>query len=350
MNDEITIGDRRVGANEPCYIVAEAGSNHNSDLDRARRLVDVAAKAGVDAVKFQSIDPDALYQDRARDEDTEALLDDIAFPETWHRDLASHARDRGVAFLSTPTYPRAVEILDELDAPAIKIASLQTATDPRVIEAAARTGRPVILSTGLVGIEGLASAIEIVREAGGTEVAVLHCVSRYPTDPEEAHLRVMDRWRDAFQLPVGFSDHTLGTTVTLAAVARGADLVETHFTLDRDLEGPDHHFALEPDELNRFVDEARSIEAALGRREGAGLGAEEQALIDDNQLRLCAARDLSPGDPLGEDAIRLLRGDDGIPARTELRAHALRHEVSQKIPAGAPIEWEALEYSGGLDE
>jgi N-acetylneuraminate synthase/N,N'-diacetyllegionaminate synthase len=225
----------------PCYIIAEAGSNHDGDLEQARALIDVAAQAGVNAVKFQCIDP---------------------LRKEWLPDLKKHTVAWGMEFLATPFDVDAVKLLDELNVAAIKIASPELVRE-NLLTAAARTKRPLILSTGMATMGNIERALEVTGFR--TEhVALLQCTTRYPTPYEQANLYAMDTLRDAFGVTVGLSDHTLGTAVPIAAAALRASIIEKHFTLDRGLKGPDHSYALEPEELKAMVQGIRQVEVALG--------------------------------------------------------------------------------------
>jgi sialic acid synthase SpsE len=264
------IGDRRVGSGSPTYVIAEAGANHNRDLGIARELIDVAADAGADAVKFQTYTGSDLYSKNTprfeylKDERRPAeLLDALALPREWHSELAEHARSRGIAFFSTPFDNDAVDSLSAVGVPALKIASFELVDLP-LIRYASSVGVPVILSTGMATYGEIEDALGSVRESGNREVALLRCASVYPAPSEIMNLRAMATMRDAFGVPVGLSDHTTGIAVPIAGASLGAELIEKHFTLSRELPGPDHPFALEPDELRAMVAGVREVEAALG--------------------------------------------------------------------------------------
>ena len=241
----VTIAGRSIGGGAPCFVIAEAGVNHNGDVELARRLVDAAAAAGADAVKFQTFRaegvasaaaPKAGYQLETTDRDESQLemlrrleLDGDAF-----RGLKAHAEERGLVFLSTPFDVASVDLLDGLGVAAFKVASPDLTNLP-LLEEIARRGRPVILSTGLAELDEVVTAVAAVRAAGAGDLVVLHCVSEYPARPEDANLRAMATMADRLGVPVGYSDHTEGTEVALAAVALGACLLEKHFTLDLSL-------------------------------------------------------------------------------------------------------------------
>jgi sialic acid synthase SpsE len=277
------LGGRPVGEGQPAYVIAEAGANHNRDPAIARELVDVAAEAGADAVKFQTYSGEALYSTKApgfeylaplSDKSPSELLEEIALPREWQRDLRDHAAERGVAFFSTPFDSAAVAELDALGVPAMKIASFEI-VDPKLIATAARTGRPLLISTGMATLGEVEDALGWAREAGAHAVGLMQCTSVYPAPAERANLRAMATMREAFGVPVGLSDHTTGIAVPIAAAGLGAAFVEKHFTLDRTMEGPDHPFALEPDELRAMVAGIREAQAALGDGRKRGPGPEE---------------------------------------------------------------------------
>lgn len=281
FESSFAIAGRRVGAGAPAYVIAEAGSNHNRDLSVARELIDVAADAGADAVKFQTYTGSGLYSAKTPrfeyldDERSPAeLLDAIALPREWQQELAEHARDRGIVFFSSPFDAEAVESLAAVGVPAMKIASFEIVDLP-LIRLAASVGVPIILSTGMSTYDEIEDALGAVRDTGNRQVALLRCASVYPAPAEIMNLRAMATMREAFGVPVGLSDHTAGISVASAAAALGAELVEKHFTLSREMKGPDHPFALEPDDLRAMVSAIREVEAALGNGRIEGPSAAE---------------------------------------------------------------------------
>lgn len=270
FNPSFEIAGRRVGPGEPVYVIAEAGANHNRDLGMAKELIDVAADAGADAVKFQTYTGSGLYSAKTprfeylQDERSPAeLLDSLALPREWQAELASYASSRGISFFSTPFDDEAVDGLAALGVPAMKVASFELVDLPLIGRVAA-VGVPVILSTGMATYGEIEDALDTVARAGNGDVALLRCASVYPAPAEIMNLRAMATMRAAFGVPVGLSDHTTGIAVPTAAAALGAELIEKHFTLSRELEGPDHPFALEPEELRAMVAAVREVEAALG--------------------------------------------------------------------------------------
>lgn len=276
MNPSISLGDRQVGIDHDVYVIAEVGSNHNGDLGTALRLIEVCAKAGVDAVKFQAFTREGLFSPSLPDDGTEprhrdqgllerrwALLPQFTVPEWWWPELAACAATHNVGFACTPFSLEAVSQIAALGPPFIKIASGDI-TWPELIIEAARTGLPLVVSTGASDLEEVEQAVLAAERGGVAQLALLHCVSSYPPAWHEAQLRAIGTMMSRFQVPVGLSDHSPGSTIPIAATALGACIVEKHVTLDRRQEGLDHHFALEPDELTRLVTDLSHARQALG--------------------------------------------------------------------------------------
>jgi sialic acid synthase SpsE len=320
---EFAIGERMVGPGHPTYVIAEAGANHNKDLDIARRLIDVAADAGADAVKFQTYSgaiystktPGFKYLEPTTDMSPSELLEDIALPREWQGELAAYAAERGIDFFSTPFDHDAVRELAALGVPVLKIASFEI-VDPQLIRAAAATGRPLIISTGMAMLGEIEDAIEAAVDGGAPAVGLMQCASVYPAKAELINLRAMATMERAFQLPVGLSDHSLGINVPIAAAALGAAFIEKHYTLERTMPGPDHAFALEPDELTAMVAGIREAHAALGDGRKAGPSPEEREEMYTLARRsLVAARDIPAGTPVTADMVTTKRPGFGIPPK-----------------------------------
>ena len=315
------LGGKPIGPGHPTYVIAEAGANHNRDMGIARELIDVAADAGADAIKFQTYSgatiysrktPKFKYLEGVTDKAPTDLLEDISLPRDWQAPLAEYARSKSLEFMSTPFDHAAVQELDALDVPALKIASFELVDLP-LIRIAAATGRPLILSTGMAVIGEIEDAVRAAVEAGSPAVALMQCTSIYPAPPETINLRAMATMERALGVPVGLSDHSLGTPVPIAAAALGAALVEKHFTLSRDMEGPDHPFALEPDELREMVAGIRAAQAALGHGRKEGPNEQEREEMYANARRsLIATRDLPAGTVLEPDMITVKRPGFGI--------------------------------------
>lgn len=271
----LMFGNVPVGPGHPPYVIAEIGSNHNGDMALCRRLIDAAAAAGAHAAKFQSWSEESLIAREEYDRNTEysdkkrhfgSLRDMVrAYQLTpdQHREAAAHCRTRGIAFCSSPFSDAEVDLLDSLDVPFLKIASMDV-TNLGLLDHAARKGRPIVLSTGMATLAEIDRAVATIRSAGNDQLVLLHCISIYPPDYESVHLRNIETLSRAFDVPVGFSDHTLGTSIPLAAIALGACVIEKHFTLDKEMDGWDHWISADPPELRAIVEEGRKVHAAIG--------------------------------------------------------------------------------------
>ena len=319
---EFDIGGRRVGGPSPCYVIAEVGSNHDRDLGKARRLIEAAAESGADAVKFQTYSGARIYSRKtpsfaylepvSGDRPPSELLSEIELPREWQGELAAHAAGVGIHFFSSPFDADAIAELDALDVPALKIASFEI-VDLQLIECAAATGRPLLISTGMSTLGEIEEALDAAGRGGARAVGLLQCVSLYPAPDHLANLRAMDTMRQAFGVPVGFSDHTTGIAVPIAAAARGAAFIEKHLTLDRSSPGPDHPFALEPDELRALVDGVRAAEAALGDGGKDGPAEEERGeMYRLGRRSLVLTRDAPAGTPLTRDLLTTKRPGFGV--------------------------------------
>ncbi len=318
---EITIGPKRVGASYPAYVIAEAGANHNRDFDVARRLIDTAADAGADAVKFQTYSGTTLYSTKTPRFDylgdlgakpAHELLEAIALPRDWQPLLAAHARDVGIEFLSSPFDYAAVDELDAINVAAFKIASFEI-VDLGLIRYAASKGRPMIFSTGMCTMGEIDEALLVAREAGAAELALLQCASLYPAPAGVMNLRSIPAMAAAFGVPVGLSDHTRGVHIAAAAIAVGATLIEKHFTLDRTMIGPDHPFAIEPKELADMIAYIRDVEAALGDGVKRGPSPQESVEMYTKARRsIVAAAPIAAGTVVTEAMLCVKRPGFGI--------------------------------------
>lgn len=299
------------------FVIAEIGSNHNQDLSCALDLIDAAAESGAQAVKFQSIRPDRLIHSRQITRDDQELFEQIQLNEEWYAPLFARAEQKNVLCFSAPTYLEAVQILTDHGARLMKIASPQTYGFPQIIDAVARTGLPTIMSTGYCTIPEIKRAADRFTATGSREnLLLLHCISNYPTAPQDANLRFMDTLRERFCLPVGVSDHTLGWSVAIAAVARGANVIEKHITFSRKQSGPDHHFALEIPEFKEMIAQIREVESALGDGKKEELTLFERDFRDSIMEYPFARTDLACGTVLRRDDIyfRRLKKGGGLSA------------------------------------
>jgi len=348
MQRSFDIGKRRVGEGAPVYVIAEAGSNHDGRLDRAHSLIDVAVEAGADAVKFQTFSANriaaqaAIGATRLTDKFGRfggTLVDfykKLELPAEWHRELQAYAADKGITFLSTPFDEAAADLLEKLNIPAYKIASFELVHLPLLRHVASK-GKPVVLSTGMATLGEIEDALAVLSECGNDQVALLHCGIEYPVVMQDVHLAAMDTLRQAFPCPVGYSDHTLGLTVPIAAVARGASIIEKHFTLDRSLHGPDHEFALTPDELKAMILAIRDTEAAIGSSIKRPLPS-ESVHHQRGRRSLFAVRDIAQGEVISRDMVAVLRPGTGLAPKC---LDIIVGRVARRaIAAHHPIMWE----------
>jgi len=315
------IGNPLIGHGRRTFVIAEAGINHNGNVNLAKKLIDVAKKAGADAVKFQTFKAEdvvsrtaqkAEYQKKSTgaEELQYEMIKKLELQERDFEDLFDYAHRKGIMFLSSPFDKRSVDLLDKLGVPAFKIASGEITNLP-LLEHVARKKKPIILSTGMSTLAEIEEAVEAMRKVGVEEVILLHCVSSYPTKVEDMNLRAIETLRRAFGLPVGLSDHTLGITIPIAAVALGACVIEKHFTLDRSLPGPDHRASLEPNELKRMVEAIRAVEKAMG--DGNKIPTEEERQMQKVARRSIVARVTIPkGAIITEAMLDLKRPGTGI--------------------------------------
>ena len=341
----IQIGNKLIGSGQPVFVIAEIGVNHNGDLTMARALIDVAVEAGADAVKFQTFRADRLVtpdapkaeyqlQTTGDAESQLEMLRRLELSADAHRELHSYCNERGIIFLSTPFDEEAVDQLDELGVAGFKISSGDLTNSP-LLEYVASKGKPVILSTGMSELSELIEAVSVLNTAGCENPVLLHCVSDYPAQPAEVNLRAMQTMRSAFDVPVGFSDHTEGIDVALAAVALGACVIEKHFNLDRTLHVPDHRASLEPGELRELVRSIRRVESALGSGRKVPAASEiETAKVA--RRSLVAARDIPAGATLEREMVVMRRPGTGMsPALLDT---LLGHEIAHEISAGTVLE------------
>lgn len=303
------------------FIIAEAGVNHNGDMETARRLVDAAAAAGADAVKFQTFKTENLvckdakkaeYQMETTDKDESqfAMLKRLELTSDMHEKLMDYCGQKKIMFLSTPFDIESLHYLVDCDIALLKIPSGEITNYPLLREAA-RSGKKIILSSGMCTLEEVKNAVEVLRDNGGTDITILHCNTEYPTPYKDVNLRAMHTIKEALEIPVGYSDHTQGIEVAVAAAALGAEVIEKHFTLDRNMKGPDHKASLEPDELAEMVAAVRHIEAALGE-EKKEPSESEQKNIAIARKSIVAKCDIQEGEVFTEENLTAKRPGGGI--------------------------------------
>ncbi|WP_339518635.1 pseudaminic acid synthase [Pseudomonas proteolytica] len=320
MNPVISIAGRKIGADYAPYIIAELSANHNGKLETALKLIEVAKKSGADAVKLQTYTADTITLNSDSPEfkingglwDGKFLYDlylEAQMPWEWHAPLFDYARKLGITIFSSPFDNTAVDLLEDLNAPAYKIASFE-AIDLPLIKYVASKSKPMIISTGMANAEEIEEAINAAREGGCEELAILHCVSGYPAPAEDYNLRTIPDIIQRNKLVTGLSDHTLDNTTAITSVALGASIVEKHFTLDRSGGGPDDSFSLEPDELFALCRDSKTAWAALGRVDYGKKSSE----VSNVQFRrsLYFVKDLKAGELITPDSIRSVRPGFGL--------------------------------------
>jgi sialic acid synthase SpsE len=345
------IAGRPVGGDHPAFIVAEIGANHNGDIELAKRTIDAAAECGVDAVKFQTYTAAELLADTGRlltwgpegKEITEpigAMFDRLSLPRHMHRELFDYAAGRGLIAFSTPFSVDGLRFLtEEVGAPCIKSAASDV-NHVDLLAAAAKSGKPVMLSLGKCTLSEADMAVGLLLENGASEIVVMHCVSQYPSPMEEMNLRVIGALARLYpECVIGFSDHSLGITAALGAVTLGAKVIEKHFTLDKSLEGPDHWFSMDPADMASLVREIRNLEAAMGHPRKRVLSCE----IDERRKSvrsLVLSRPIAKGEPLTADHLKIVRPGWGISPFDRDKVLGMR--VNADLPANTVLTWDHL--------
>jgi len=342
MNPIFSIAGRKIGSDHAPYIIAELSANHNGRLETALKIIEEAKKAGADAIKLQTYTADTITLDCDSEEfqirgglwdgkTLYQLYQEAHMPWAWHKPLFEHARKLGITIFSSPFDNTAVDLLEDLNAPAYKIASFE-AVDLPLIKYVASTGKPMIISTGMADAEEIQEAIEAAREGGCKELAILHCVSGYPAPAADYNLRIIPDMMQRFGLVTGLSDHTLDNTTAITSVALGASIIEKHFTLDRNGGGPDDSFSLEPAELAALCRDSKTAWAALGQVD-YGRKSSEQGNVKFRRS-LYFVKDLKAGDVITEDAVRSVRPGFGLPPSALQKIIGKR--TTQNIKANTP--------------
>lgn len=334
---QAAIGGKVIGHGSPVYVIAEIGMNHGGDVALAARMVAAAARAGADAVKFQSFSAAGLVLDSVPHFE---LIKTAELSARDHDDLAAVARDNNVHFLSTPFDPRQADVLDRAGGgvPAFKIASMDLTNLPLLRHVAAK-GKPVILATGMGSLTEISEAVDTVRQAGCEQLVLMHCMSAYPTELRDAHIATIPYLREVFGVPVGWSDHVLGGVAALGAVALGASVIEKHFTIDKSLPGPDHRLSADVDEMTALVRDIRTLAECLGtpaalraRPDGASAHAFRRGIY--------AASDIPAGTVLTAELLKCVRPE------TELHPRDLPLLIGRKarvaIPRNSPVSWSVV--------
>jgi N,N'-diacetyllegionaminate synthase len=341
-----------LGIEHECFVIAEAGVNHNGKLKLAIRLVDAAQRAGADAVKFQTFVAEELvtaqgrkaaYQTRSRERTQLSMLKKLELGKSDFEAIKAHADSRGIEFMSTPYDPQSVALLEGLGVRRFKVSSTDLTNKP-LVETVARTGRQVILSTGMATLSEIKRTVSRIVELGNEDIVLMHCTSSYPTPVDQVNMRAMETLRREFPFPVGYSDHTLGIEVGVMAVALGARVLEKHLTLDRRMEGPDHFASAGPAEFKRLVSAVRNVQSARGTG--------EKALMDDERENLPlvrrslhAAKNLRKGRVLSAQDVRISRPNDGADPWDVDRVVGMR--TRRGIKRDDPVRLEDLEPATG---
>ncbi len=348
--EKLSIGTRLVGPGELPYIIAEIGANHNGDMDLCKKHIDAAKESGADAVKFQSWSSSSLISKAEYARNTKystggkplpslkEAVEQYQLSAEQHRDIAAYCRKQKVTFFSSCFSKAEVDMLESLQVPAYKIASMDV-NYPTLLEYVAHTRKPVILSTGLATLGEVEAALNVLQRAGSGPVALLHCVSIYPSPPEIVHLQNIVTLQRAFNVPVGYSDHALGTSVALASVALGACIIEKHFTVDRNLEGWDHAISSDPDEMRSLVNESKNVFHALGS---------PVRIINESQMekrkafrrRLVVTRAKKKGEALTTADVDFKRPGTGI--RPDELSYVVGRTLRRDVAAEDEIEWTDL--------
>jgi len=345
----VVVGEHYIGFGCPAYIIAEMSANHNMDFDQAVRILRAAKDAGADAVKLQTYTPDTMTIKSNRPEfrissgtiwDGRILYDlysEAYMPWEWQPRLKEIANDMGLDLFSTAFDPTAVDFLEEMDVPVHKVASFEIVDIP-LIEKMAKTGKPLIISTGMATLAEIDEAVTAAKRAGATQIALLKCNSAYPAPPEEMNLRTIPHMAEGFGVPVGLSDHTLGIEVPVAAVAVGACIIEKHFTLSRDIPSPDRAFSIEPHELKALVDAIRTAEKALGRVYYGVSEKETQSRVF--RRSLFVVKDMKAGETFTEENVRSIRPGYGLPPK--FLKEVLGRKSARDIKCGTPLSWDCI--------
>jgi len=348
LRPSISIKGREVGSEKPVFIVAEMSANHGQDLDRAVRILEAAKRAGADAIKLQTYTPGTMTI-RASNEyfrikgtiwegrELYELYGEAFTPWEWQPKLKDIADSLGLTLFSTPFDHTAVDFLERMEVPAYKIASFELVDLP-LLKRIAKTGKPVVMSTGMASLAEIDEAVRTLRENGAGQVALMKCTSAYPASPEEMNLRTIPHLAEAFGFPVGLSDHTLGSEVAVAAVALGACIIEKHFTLSREIPGPDIAFSMEPREFEEMVKAIRNTEKALGKVNYDITDHEKSSIVF--RRSLFVVRDMREGEVFSGENVRSIRPGFGLHTR-HLDA-VIGRKAKRDISKGTPLAWDLI--------
>ncbi|MFX1282099.1 MAG: pseudaminic acid synthase [Promethearchaeota archaeon] len=346
---EITINDRKIGKGNPTYIVAELSANHNRDLNIAKRLIHSAKDSGADAVKLQTYTPDTMtlnlnneyfqiQSDSAWAGKTlYELYEEAYMPWEWQEELVKIGKKLGITVFSSPFDHTAVDFLESLDIVAYKIASFEI-TDLPLIRKITKTGKPIMMSTGMASLAEIDEAVQIIKK-NGNELVLLHCTSSYPASSSEMNIQTITRLKQIFNVPIGLSDHFLGNEIAIASVALGACVIEKHFTLDRSIKGPDSFFSIEPHELTLLIKMIRNVEQALGDTLLTGRGEDEKKNLTFRRS-IFTIKDISAGDKFNQENVKIIRPAFGLSPR--YWDIVLKSRATKDISKGTPLSWDMI--------
>ena len=350
MTQSIHIGEHRVGDGAPVYVVAELSANHNQDFEQAVRIIRAAKQAGADAVKLQTYTADTMTIASGREyfrigggtlwdgRNLHDLYAEAYTPWEWQPKLKQVANNLGMDLFSSPFDATAVDFLEEMGVPAHKLASFELVDIP-LIQKMARTGKPLIISTGMAIVEEIEEALQTARQAGATQIVLLKCTSAYPASPDEMNLRTIPELSRRFGFPVGLSDHTMGIAVPVAAVALGACMIEKHLTLSRSLKGPDSAFSLEPEEFKSMVDAVRTTQHALGEVHFGVAAHEASSRVF--RRSLFVVEDVSKGQVFTARNVRSIRPAHGL--HTRHLPQVLGKRAARDVERGTPLSWDLVD-------
>ncbi|HOM01307.1 MAG TPA: pseudaminic acid synthase [Acetivibrio sp.] len=345
QNRRIKIRDREIGEGCPCYIIAEMSANHAGDLNRAIEIIYAAKEAGADCIKIQTYTPDTMtinsdkkyfHIDNGtwKGENLYSLYQKANTPWEWHGRLKEEAEKAGIDFFSTPFDKSAVDFLEELGVEFYKIASFEIVDIP-LIKYIASKKKPIIMSTGMATLGEIEEAVETIRAQGNDNFCLLKCSSAYPAVPEQMNLKTITHLKDTFNVPVGLSDHSLGSVSAVVAVAMGASVIEKHFCLSRKIKNPDSSFSMEPDEFKRMVEDVRAAEKSIGKVSYSI--SENEAVSRSHRRSIFAVKDIKKGEAFTEENIKVIRPADGL--EPKYFEQVLNRKASEDIERGTPLKW-----------
>lgn len=346
---EFEIAGRKIGSNFPPYIIAEISANHNGDINKALRLIEIAKESGADAVKMQTYTADTMTLDVDKDDfkirsglwkgyTLYDLYKEAHTPWDWHEKMFNHAKEVGITLFSSPFDETAVDFLETLNTPAYKIASFE-ATDTPLIEYIAKKNKPMIMSTGMANLEEITESVDVIKKAGNDQLVLLHCISAYPAMAKDYNLKTIQDLSQKFNVITGLSDHTLGTATSVASVSLGASVIEKHFIEDRNDKGPDSEFSLEPDELKKLCEETKIAWEAVGEVNYKRKAQEESNAVFRRSIYF--SEDLDKGDIISKANIRRIRPGFGL--EPKYFYELLGKKVIKNVEKGQPVSWDTIE-------